>query len=120
MRMALRKIRNRLLCTPRGFAAVMLVVAYLFAGFAHSFCGLDVSNPAGATVVSVALDDGGDVVHKGARADHHCHGCFSVAMPSKAEAARLNDLPISKWYTPPVQLTGRAPGLDTPPPKYLA
>lgn len=118
--MALWQSRTGRLRTPRGIAAVLIVVAYLFAGFSHGLCDLDVANPGGAAVVSVPLDEGGDAADKGALAGHHCHGCFSVAMPAMAQAPQQDDLPVSKWRPPLPQLTGQAPGTDTPPPKYLA
>jgi hypothetical protein len=116
--MALWRSRNGRLGTPRGIAAMLMIVAYLFGGFAHSLSHVHIAKP--AAVVSVALDDAGNADEKHALAGHHCHGCFAVAVPAVAQAPQQSDLPISKWRSPPTQLTGQRPGTDTPPPKYPA
>lgn len=103
----------------RGIAAVLMVFVYLLAGFAHNLSHLDITKPSGVAVISVALDKAGDAGETEVLTGHHCHGCFSAAMPAITQAPQQSELPFSRWLPSLAQLNGRAPGTDTPPPKYL-
>jgi len=105
--------------TLRGIAAVLTIVVYLFAGFAHSLCATDVANPTGATSFALASDEGGAVADHGLVAGHHCHGCFSVSVPAPFTAV-LNEQPVGSFNgLRDVALGDRATGIDPPPPKLL-
>lgn len=100
-------------------AMAMLVVGmYLVAGLLHGVCDLDVTNPSSNVLISM---DGKSTGHseKGSVADHHCHGCFSVAVPFPAAAA-VAVMPAVE-VAPVVEIVRRGlpPGIDPPPPKFL-
>ncbi|WP_407175161.1 hypothetical protein [Bradyrhizobium sp. STM 3562] len=96
----------------------MLTLVYLLAGALHGVCGLDVTNPSGGMVVS-DIAKGEEHRDKGVAAEHHCHGCFSVSVPSPVQAW-MNLAPRSAPILQrTMRLSGLVPGIDTPPPKHL-
>jgi len=103
----------------RRFAALCMMLAYLLAGVSHGICDLDVAHaPSGRAEIASMLDQAGHSDPQGL-ADHHCHGCFSVALPQpQLVAAFVAHLAAPNWPRP----TGDA-GLvfetDSPPPKHL-
>ncbi len=112
-----RHQRSSFLRVPRRIVAALVVAIYVLAGALHGLCDLDVANPSGKIVISLA-DKSTDHSEKGALG-HHCHGCFSVSVPAPVTAA-VNIEPIRKAVVTNVVLRrGLPPGIDPPPPKYL-
>lgn len=110
---------KRRLRSPRGIAAVFLMVAYLLDGTLHSLYDIDVTNPAGSSIVATQMNKDVDLSGKGLAVEHHCHGCFSVSVPIPVILATPLE-PTSKLIL--ARLThdsGLAPGLDPPPPRHL-
>jgi len=111
--------RLPLLRLPRRFFAAFVLMMYLLAGALHGFCDLDVANNSGPSIITSMKND---FSHdgKGAVAEHHCHGCFSVALPELAAASLLIE-PTQKMFAASSVLSqGLSPGIDPPPPKSLA
>ena len=106
----------------RRVMAGLCVLVYLMAGALHGACDLDVTHPAtsGALVMSMAAETGTEPADKAMIADHHCHGCFSVSVPAPSQAGpvQLNAARPVLFAPEPVHV-GRAPLLETPPPKQL-
>ncbi|WP_063994895.1 hypothetical protein [Bradyrhizobium sp.] len=98
--------------------AMFVIGMYLVAGVLHGVCDLDVTNPASNPVISM---DGKSTGHseKGSVSDHHCHGCFSVSVPSPAVAAVAMMPAIEVVPVVEVVRRGLPPGIDPPPPKHL-
>lgn len=118
--------KSGVLRRPRGLWVVLAAALYLCVGtfhaFAHhAFSHVDAARTAVPAVVMAvadgAMDNGaaGDTVI----ADHHCHGCLSVAMPAPPAVSA----DIAPHAPPPAQpgalLPDAPPGLETPPPKFL-
>lgn len=76
----------------RRAVTVIVLMAYLFAGALHGFCGLDVTTSNGSIIVSLTKAHG-DTADKAAVADHHCHGCFAVSMPSPFVVVATAEVP---------------------------
>lgn len=103
----------------RAALALFVLTIYLLGGVAHGLCDLDVTNMPGDAVISLADKGGAGHSDKGAIADHHCHGCFSVSIPSPA-IGPADVIPTVKVMA--VREFGRRglpPGIDPPPPKFL-
>jgi hypothetical protein len=112
-----RQQRLTLLRLPRRSFAAFVMLMYLVAGVLHGLCDLDVTNPSGKIVISLA-DKGTGPSEKGAPG-HHCHGCFSVSVPAPATAV-VSMEPARKLVVASVVLRrGLPPGIDPPPPKHL-
>lgn len=98
--------------------AALVLGVYLLAGVLHGVCDLDVTNPSGKTVISLA-DKGFGQSDKAPPADHHCHGCFSVSVPAPVVIAlvveRTHDVAVARV----ILRSGISPGFDPPPPKTL-
>ena len=102
---------------PHRSLAAFVMVMFVLAGALHGMCDLDVTNPSGKIVISLADNSTGHS-EKGALG-HHCHGCFSVSVPAPVTAA-VNIEPAHKLLVASVGLPrGLPPGIDPPPPKYL-
>ena len=103
----------------RAAIAVFAIVLYLLSGALHAACHLDVATPSGEAVVSLAIHETAGHADQSEIADHHCHGCFSVSIPTPA----LASVPFDPLTTimPPLQTSASdlAPSLDPPPPKTL-
>lgn len=109
------------LCTSRGIAAICVLLAYLLAGALHGILHHEIAVPtSGATtmVMSAATPDSHHADHAPA-GDHHCHGCFSVAMPAPAVLATRAEPMVSRPSQPRTGVASLAPNIDTPPPKHL-
>jgi hypothetical protein len=106
--------------SARGIAAVVVMLLFLCSGAVHACFDIDVAHPAGTLSVAALSNSGHDSSHEhGLGADHHCHGCFSVAVPAPVHVAAAV-APIWRVVVQPhVHMTGQSPGTDTPPPKRL-
>ncbi|MDR3469264.1 MAG: hypothetical protein P4M07_25325 [Xanthobacteraceae bacterium] len=101
----------------RGLIAVCMVIAWVLAGTLHGVCDLDVTNPAGTSEIASALggtpapSDGVGLI------EHHCHGCFSIALPLPLAVAAVSGPsgPIAPYR--PMLTTGVIPDPESPPPK---
>jgi hypothetical protein len=107
------------LCAARSrIAVVFLIVAYLLSGALHHCFDIDVTAPEGRIVVSMTPDPA-DTSGPGMVAEHHCHGCFPVSLPSPPLLAAT----IAPAGAAIPKVLSRAsdlvPGIDTPPPKLL-
>ncbi len=113
-----RNRRMRFLDRPGRMLVALVMSLHLLAGALHGLYDLDVASPSGPTIASINKD--GAQSEKGIAAEHHCHGCFFVSIPSPLTAAA--DLkPAEEIFIPlEVQHRGLAPGIDPPPPKFLA
>jgi len=65
----------------RRIAALCVLLAYLLAGALHGACDLDVAHPSAGQPEIASLLDHADHSDPRGIAGHHCHGCFSVAVP---------------------------------------
>ena len=102
----------------RAALALFVLTIYLLGGVAHGLCDLDVTNLSGDAVISLA-DKGVGHSEKGAIADHHCHGCFSVSVPAPVFGA-TNMMPAVKvMAVRAIRRRGLPPGIEPPPPKSL-
>ena len=110
---------QRRLCPGRRIAAALMMVAYLLAGVLHGACDLDVTNPTGQGAVTMSAAKDPDAAAKGMVAEHHCHGCFAVAMPLPPRVADRTEPAIAAPSFARPGGAGRAPLLDTPPPNVL-
>jgi hypothetical protein len=99
-------------------AVVFLIVAYLLSGALHHCLDIDVTAPGGRIVVSMTPDHT-DTNGPGMVADHHCHGCFPVSLPSPPLLAVT--IAPERAVIPKVlsRASDLGPGIDTPPPKLL-
>lgn len=102
---------------PRGILTVLLTVVYLVVGALHGVCDLDATNPSGNRVVTTSAGTDPDASGKAMAAEHHCHGCFSVSMPSPVPAASMIEPKLARLAATPSDGSGLIPGIDTPPPK---
>lgn len=106
--------------TSRGVAALCVLLVYLLAGALHGFCHLDVTTPTpGATVISMPVTADSHDSGKTLAADHHCHGCFSVAVPAPVMLAARAEPVVSEPSQPQSHVASLARSIDTPPPKQL-
>ena len=100
---------------------MFLMVAYLLAGTLHSLYDIDVTNPAGSSIiVATQMNKDVDPTNKGLALEHHCHGCFSVAVPTPVILATPLELTSKLILARLTHDSGLAPGLDPPPPRHLA
>jgi hypothetical protein len=106
--------------TPRGIAAVLLMVTYLLAGALHGLCDLDVAAPSGKGVITMAAAKDVDTSGKGIAAEHHCHGCFSVSMSTPLLASATIEPKAAAIRQPLSRNSDLVPAIDTPPPKLLS
>jgi hypothetical protein len=95
------------------------MAVYVLAGALHGFCELDVMHASGRTIVSSIKHDV-DPSEKGVVDEHHCHGCFSVSLPASMAAAAGVELTLKTAVPIDVLRSGLPPGIDPPPPKFLA
>lgn len=118
MTVASRAFPGIRLTTFRGIAAACLMLIYLFANAVHGVCDLDVTNPGGKSSIASLVGQKSGHPEKGL-AEHHCHGCFSVAVPQPPlSVAFLELFAAPNWLVPPSR-AGVAPDADSPPPKHL-
>ena len=103
----------------RRIAALCLMLAYLLAGALHGACDLDVAHvPAGKLEIASLLDKASHSDPRGI-ADHHCHGCFSVAIPQLQLAAVPADIVAATDWSIPLLRAGIVSESESPPPKHL-
>ena len=106
--------------TLRRVVAVCLMFAYVLAGALHGVCDLDVTNPEGkAEITSVLSGKTGHQEHKAGVSEHHCHGCFSVAVPQPPASVAKVELALSPAWPLSDEGAGRMPDIESPPPKHL-
>jgi hypothetical protein len=60
-----------------------------------------------------------DTSGKGVAAEHHCHGCFSVSVPTPLLASAAIEPKAATIPQPLLRNSDLVPGIDTPPPKLL-
>lgn len=113
-----RIFRHSLLRTPRKALAMVVLATYILAGAMHGFCEFDVTNPSGATIVSLA-EKGMSHSDKGGVADNHCHGCFSVTAQPLVFAAMPVSIETRTVVFHDVERRSLPRGIDPPPPKFL-
>ncbi|MGJ5175735.1 hypothetical protein ACQR16_02445 [Bradyrhizobium oligotrophicum] len=95
------------------------MVAYLLAGMLHGACDLEVAHPsAGKAEITSLLDKAGHSDPRGI-ADHHCHGCFSAAVPQLQLAAVPADIVAAIDWPIPALRAGVLSESDSPPPRHL-
>lgn len=104
----------------RRIAAACLMLAYVLAGALHGACDIDVAHPsAGKPEIASLLDRAGHTDQRGIT-DHHCHGCFSVAVPQPQFAAVPAEVvAATEWAIPPLG-AGVLPESESPPPRRLS
>jgi len=120
---AVRIIGRRYLTSRPGalrrVAALCVMLAYLLAGALHGACDLDVAHaPAGKPEIASLLDQADHSDQRGI-AGHHCHGCFSVAVPQLQLAVIPAEIVAATDWAIPVLRAGILPDSDSPPPKHL-
>lgn len=114
---SVRYQRSSSLRVLRRIVAALVVTLYIITGALHGVCDLDVTNPMGKIVVSLADKSAGHTEKNAV--GHHCHGCFSVSVPTPVTAA-VGTVPTHNVVVASLVLgRGRAPGIDLPPPKDL-
>ncbi len=111
--------RLPLLRLPRRFFAAFVLTMYLLAGALHGLCDLDVTNNSGTSIVASIKNDIGQS-EKGVIAEHHCHGCFSVAIPAPITTSLVASPTHEVSVASSILLRGLPLGLDPPPPKFFA
>lgn len=97
----------------------MLTMVYLFVGALHGACELDVTNPSGRSVVTASAPIDTHESGSAMAAEHHCHGCFSVSMPTPVQVASMIEPKVARLSELPSDGSDLIPGIDTPPPKTL-
>lgn len=103
----------------RRIASLCVLLAYLLAGALHGACDIDVAHSsAGKPEIASLLDKAGHADQRGI-ADHHCHGCFSVAMPQLQLAALPADIVAATDWASPLLRAGVLSERDSPPPRHL-
>jgi len=103
----------------RRIAALCVMLAYLLAGALHGACDLDVAHASAGKPEIASLLDKADHSDPRGIADHHCHGCFSVAMPQLQLAMIPADIVAATTWTIPLLRTGVLSESESPPPKHL-
>jgi hypothetical protein len=106
--------------TSRGIAAICVLLAYLLAGALHGILHHEIAVPTSdaMTMMSAATSDSHHADHTPA-GDHHCHGCFSVAVPAPVLLATHAAPVTSHPLLAQAGIAGLTPSIDTPPPKHL-
>jgi hypothetical protein len=113
-----RILRHGLLRISRRALVMVVLATYVFAGAMHGLCEFDVTNPSGATTVSLAEKAIGHS-DKGVVADNHCHGCFSVTAQPLVFAAMPVSIETRTAVFHDVERRSLPRGIDPPPPKFL-
>lgn len=103
----------------RGLLRLFVLAIYLLGGVLHGLCDLDVTYAAGDAVISLADKGAAGHSDKGAIADHHCHGCFSVSISEPALGAAGLMPTVKVMAVREIGRRGLPPGVDPPPPKFL-
>lgn len=103
--------------TWRGIVAIVVMAMYVLAGALHGFCEVDVTNSAGQDVIAMSTSENTDGPGKAAGGEHHCHGCFSVSVPTPLHASAMIESKVAGLTQPTADGSGLVPAIDTPPPK---
>ena len=103
--------------TLRGIVAIVVMVMYVLVGALHGLCEIDVTNPGGQDVIAMSTSENTDGPGKAAGGEHHCHGCFSVSVPTPLHASAVIESKVAGLTQPPADGSGLVPAIDTPPPK---
>jgi hypothetical protein len=94
------------------------MIAYVLAGALHGSCDLDVTNPAGKPEIVSLLGGKSGHSEKGI-SDHHCHGCFSVAVPRPVLSPASFELASTLNWPLAIVRAGLTSDTESPPPKHL-
>jgi hypothetical protein len=95
------------------------MVAYLLSGALHEFLEMDVTAPGGRLVVAMSSTNDTDPSGKGVAAEHHCHGCFSISVPTPVVTVATIEPKAAAIPQPLSRSSDLVPGIDTPPPRLL-
>lgn len=97
------------------------MVGYLLSGLLHVVHDLDLAKSSANYEAGVesASSDASKHTDSGAKAGHHCHGCFSVSVPLPPAADAVATVPQEVVGHLEPALVGTTRGLDPPPPKSL-
>lgn len=119
MAAASRAIPDFRLSTLRGLGATCLIMVYLLASAVHGVCDLDVTNPSGKSSIASLVGQKSGHSEQTGLTEHHCHGCFSVAVPQPPLSVAFFELfAMPNWSLLPGR-AGLTPDADFPPPKHL-
>uniref|UniRef100_E6VCV4 DUF2946 domain-containing protein n=1 Tax=Rhodopseudomonas palustris (strain DX-1) TaxID=652103 RepID=E6VCV4_RHOPX len=113
-----RIFQHRLLRVSRRVIAMAVLAVYLLSGALHGLCDLDVAASSATTIVSLA-SHGGDHSDKAVAADHHCHGCFSVSLPSPGGTSVADLVAGQTVVHQDAERRSILRVIDPPPPKAL-
>lgn len=105
--------------SSRGIVAALVLIAYIASGVLHGLYDVGVTNTSGQTVVSLLKDSKSGQPDKGTLVEHHCHGCFSVSVPSSVGPIVVLKPARKMVATHSADLRVVHSGIDPPPPKFL-
>jgi len=105
--------------TLRRFTAACVMIVYVLAGALHGICDLDVTNPVGKSEIASVLGGKAGYPEQNGVSEHHCHGCFSVAMPQPALSAASLEFSSAPNWPLATDSVGLSPDTESPPPKHL-
>lgn len=118
MTLIARIFQHRLLRVSRQAVAMAVLVMYLLAGAVHGLCDLDLTTGSPTAIVTLP-SQGGDHSDNVLAADHHCHGCFSVSLPSPNVVATASELVSAPVRHEDAERNSVQRGIEPPPPKSL-
>ncbi|NEW87287.1 hypothetical protein DU475_08430 [Rhodopseudomonas sp. WA056] len=110
--------QHRLLRISRRVVAAFVLAVYLFAGAVHGVHDLDVTSGSATAIVTLA-SSGGDHSDQAIVGEHHCHGCFSVSLPSPSVVATTSELTSAPLRHQDAERRSILRVIDPPPPKAL-
>lgn len=113
-------IETRRQRTPRGIAAVFVLMAYIFVGFAGEiFCSRETLASVNQIEVGDAPAQSDQEPKKSAAVVDHCYTCAPSLLPEQVLVVERSALTVRRAFGRPLLLFEIAPGLDTPPPRSL-
>ncbi|MFT4276841.1 MAG: hypothetical protein QM576_10835 [Rhodopseudomonas sp.] len=118
MTLIARIFQHRLLRVSRQAIAMTVLAVYLLAGAVHGLCDLDITTGSATAIVSLP-SHGGDHSDNIIAGDHHCHGCFSVSLPSPSVVATAAELATAPMHYEDAERRSVQRGIEPPPPKAL-
>ncbi|WP_244396064.1 hypothetical protein [Afipia carboxidovorans] len=104
--------------SSRGIVAALVLIAYIVSGVLHGVYDVDVTNPSGQMVISLVKGKTGQP-DQGVIVEHHCHGCFSVSVPTPVGPIVVLKPARKMVATRSAELHVVDSGIDPPPPKFL-
>ena len=113
-----RIFQHRSLRISRRAIAVLVLATYLVAGALHGICGLDLTTGSATAIVTLA-SSGGDHSDNAIVGEHHCHGCFSVSLPSPGGTAVADLVAGETAVHQDAERRSILRVIDPPPPKAL-